>query len=268
MVEQCGKCHKQFRRHVVTPNLGRACEECGGRLHKTGTRMGAATPEEPLGRAIDHAKRADLALVMGSSMTVGPFCQLSLLAKRFVIVNLQTTPYDGDAHMCIHARTDFVLRELVSFLGVTVPPLQLSWPFHLRWQPSAAQSDAFDVRVMGGYPNEPPTLVRRVALFASSAGPAVSAAAAAAAAAAAPTTTAFDFSTATPLLELDQLKDWTWTTASDRPLRMPSGHSSVLALVEVSEALNCAPLTATLALRSGESGSVPLCATMTKSWSS
>jgi NAD-dependent SIR2 family protein deacetylase len=44
-------------------------EECGGRLKKEGVRFGGTVPEGPLNIAIDESKKADVALVLGSSMS-------------------------------------------------------------------------------------------------------------------------------------------------------------------------------------------------------
>src|SRR5690606_560377 len=75
-VEVCTKCKKQYARRVVTPSLGRVCDDpsCSGRLVKTGVRFGQATPQEPLERATQQSKQCDVALVLGSGMSVAPFC--------------------------------------------------------------------------------------------------------------------------------------------------------------------------------------------------
>ena len=53
--------------------------------------------------AWDHTDKADLALVLGSSLKVGPACDMpAQVAKnggKLVIVNLQHTPFDGRASL-------------------------------------------------------------------------------------------------------------------------------------------------------------------------
>lgn len=62
--------------------------------------------------AWDHTYKADLALVLGSSLKVGPACdmpaQVGKNGGKLVIVNLQHTPFDG--------RASLVCDNLYSFL--------------------------------------------------------------------------------------------------------------------------------------------------------
>ncbi len=62
-------------------------------LKKHGVRFDAPVPELPLARATENAKKADVALVLGSSMTVSPFCELPILAKQSFLCTLQDTNY-------------------------------------------------------------------------------------------------------------------------------------------------------------------------------
>lgn len=114
-VEECGKCKKLYQRTVVTPAIGRVCddEKCGGRLSKTQTRMNSPTPEIPLKLSLQHSQKADLAIVLGSSMTVSPFCELPQMAKKICLVTLQDTPYDDKVDLKINSRCDDVMKFLV-----------------------------------------------------------------------------------------------------------------------------------------------------------
>ena len=62
--------------------------------------------------AWEHTDQADLAIVLGSSLKVGPACDMPVkVAKnggKLVIINLQRTPFDG--------RAALVLIQLFSFL--------------------------------------------------------------------------------------------------------------------------------------------------------
>jgi len=84
-VETCLKCKKQFRRTTVCPSLNRKCEECGGALKKSGVRYGQRVPEAPTKAGFEQAKKCDLALVFGSGMHTGPFCDMPPLAKQFYL---------------------------------------------------------------------------------------------------------------------------------------------------------------------------------------
>jgi len=67
--------------------------------------------------ANDHAKRSDLALVLGTSMRVRPAADLPRFAKELVVVNLQRTP--GAKDVAVFARTDVFLALLCQHLGVS-----------------------------------------------------------------------------------------------------------------------------------------------------
>ena len=113
-IEECMKCGQQYQRKTVTPALGRECddEECDGRLMKTQTRMNAMTPQKQLEDSISQSKECDLAIVLGSSMTVSPFCDLPLMAKNCVLVTMQETPYDKEVNFSIHSKCDEVMKRL------------------------------------------------------------------------------------------------------------------------------------------------------------
>lgn len=88
--------------------------------------------------AEDHAKEADLAICLGTSLQITPACNLPLKATRtykggekqepgqLVIVNLQRTQHDNKAvksgGLVCHARCDEVMRLLARKLQLAVPP--------------------------------------------------------------------------------------------------------------------------------------------------
>ena len=131
-VEKCRKCKQRFYRKTVVPILFRKCENCGGKLKRTKCNMGESVPKQPRKIAEKHAqfckrrkknqplffcihtqasthththtqhtqhtqREADLSLVLGSSMTVYPFCEMPPLAKKMVIVTRQNTKFDKQA---------------------------------------------------------------------------------------------------------------------------------------------------------------------------
>jgi len=87
-VEKCLGCERRFRRQVVVPNLGRKCEVCGSRLVKTGVRFGGTVPSDQLSLATQEAQKCDLAIVLGSSMTVRPLHRDQFLLLTFPFVGL------------------------------------------------------------------------------------------------------------------------------------------------------------------------------------
>ena len=104
---------------MITPALYRTCDDnsCNGKLKKTGVRYGQTVPEEPLRKAEEYADKADLVLVLGSSMTTSPFCNLPMLSKHFVICNKQKTPYDKKASLCIHDTIDNFMSQVVNHIN-------------------------------------------------------------------------------------------------------------------------------------------------------
>lgn len=80
--------------------------ECGGKLRPSVVLFGEFLPEEPFERAIVESEKADLFIVLGSSLTVSPANQFPLLAKqngaKLLIINLEDTEFDHLADVIIH----------------------------------------------------------------------------------------------------------------------------------------------------------------------
>ncbi|KAK4450388.1 DHS-like NAD/FAD-binding domain-containing protein [Podospora aff. communis PSN243] len=117
-----------YEKTVHDHRTGRKCAVCGGNLYDTIVNFGEYLPEKPLADAREHAAKADLCLVLGSSLTVPPACDIpEITAKRrfgkgkLVIVNLQETPLDERAGLRIWARADEAMGKVMEKLGVEVP---------------------------------------------------------------------------------------------------------------------------------------------------
>ena len=97
--------------------------KCGGKLRPSVVLFGEGLPEETFMKAIDASERADLFIVLGSSLTVTPANQFPLLAKengaKLVIVNLEPTLFDHYADLVIHDRKiGEVLAEIENLLVI------------------------------------------------------------------------------------------------------------------------------------------------------
>jgi NAD-dependent deacetylase len=79
---------------------------CGGLIKAAIVSFGERVPEEKLRAASEAAERADLFLVLGSSLQVQPAATLPLVAKRsgatLAIVNREATPLDRVAEIAVH----------------------------------------------------------------------------------------------------------------------------------------------------------------------
>ncbi|WP_342399861.1 NAD-dependent protein deacylase [Weizmannia sp. FSL W8-0676] len=80
--------------------------ECGGVLRPNIVLFGEALPQEAFQFALEEAEKADLFIVLGSSLSVTPANQFPLIAKengaKLVIVNMEPTQFDWYADQVIH----------------------------------------------------------------------------------------------------------------------------------------------------------------------
>lgn len=90
--------------------------ECGGLVKAAIVSFGETIPEAKLRRAADAAGRADLFLVIGSSLQVQPAARLPLIAKRsgakLAIVNREETPLDAFAEVRVRKGIGEVFSSL------------------------------------------------------------------------------------------------------------------------------------------------------------
>ncbi|UJZ87677.1 NAD-dependent protein deacylase [Heyndrickxia coagulans] len=80
--------------------------ECGGVLRPNIVLFGEALPQEAFQFALEEAEKADLFIVLCSSLSVTPANQFPLIAKengaKLVIVNMEPTQFDWYADQVIH----------------------------------------------------------------------------------------------------------------------------------------------------------------------
>ena len=101
-----------------------ACPECGGRLLSSVVNFGDPLPHREYELAEHHARRCDLMLALGSSLTVRPASSLVGLAlrsgARVVLVNRGETPYDGVATLRVWAGIGEVIPPAVELARQTL----------------------------------------------------------------------------------------------------------------------------------------------------
>jgi len=140
LAELHGNCYKEFcnicnheylrafdctsegcRRDHLT---GRKCEQtnCPGHLVDSIIHFGENLPASEINPAIEQSEKADLALVLGTSMKVSPACNLPKMCfknhGKLVICNLQKTPFDMVSTIKMHVPTDIVMHLLLAELGL------------------------------------------------------------------------------------------------------------------------------------------------------
>ena len=81
---------------------------CGGKLRPSVVLFGEELPEEAFMQAVQESEKADLFIVLGSSLTVTPANQFPLIAKdngaKLLIVNMEPTHFDDYADIVINDR--------------------------------------------------------------------------------------------------------------------------------------------------------------------
>lgn len=90
---------------------------CSGILRPSIVLFGESLPEDAFTAALEEAEKADLFIVLGSSLTVTPANQFPMLAKengaKLVIVNQDATPLDQYADLVIQdKKIGELLKEL------------------------------------------------------------------------------------------------------------------------------------------------------------
>lgn len=108
-----------IRNYLDTGEIPR-CSGCGGIVKPNVVLFGEQLPVRELHGAQEAARRADLLLIVGSSLEVAPASDIPTLARRngtkLVVINLEPTPIDVMAHVVIHARAAQVLPEILGRL--------------------------------------------------------------------------------------------------------------------------------------------------------
>ncbi len=117
-----------YTKSIHDHRTGRKCTRCDGVLQDTIINFTESLPERELKLAFDHAKKADLCLVLGSSLTVTPANEVPETVgsrrrrgAKLVICNLQATPLDGMAELRVHAKTDDLMVRVMRELEMEIP---------------------------------------------------------------------------------------------------------------------------------------------------
>ena len=138
-LEICKKCGKHYLRDFRVRNsttcgnhkTGRFCDNhaCGGNLHDTIINFGENLRDSDLNIGYKQGKKADVMLCVGSSLRVTPAADMAEETPdnggKLVIINLQKTPLDKKAALCIYAKIDDVFELLMKKLDMKIPEFRL-----------------------------------------------------------------------------------------------------------------------------------------------
>lgn len=113
-VNHCLKCHKEFSQDFVFKSNGVPHCECGGLIKPDVVLYGEALPQDAFRKSIEAIEKADMLLVLGSSLVVYPAAGLIdyFNGKYLVIINKDKTSYDNDATLVINENLSKVFKEL------------------------------------------------------------------------------------------------------------------------------------------------------------
>lgn len=114
-----------YDKTVHDHRTGRKCARCDGVLLDSIINFGEALPAEPLQLARDHAKKADVCLALGSSLTVTPANEIPETVGRrkgtkLVICNLQETPIDKLADIRVFSKADELMIRVMEKLDIPI----------------------------------------------------------------------------------------------------------------------------------------------------
>lgn len=115
-----------YEKTVHDHRTGRKCALCGGVLMDTIINFGEFLRDKELSSAYDHAKKSDLCLVLGSSLTIPPANKIpDIVGKKkkaeLVICNLQSTPLDHLSKLRVYSKADALMVRVMEKLEIPIP---------------------------------------------------------------------------------------------------------------------------------------------------
>jgi len=118
----CTECNASYTmketKKILDKQLPPLCLKCSGVLRPDVVLFGEMLPTEVLEEAQRKAQICDLMIVIGSSLVVYPAAHLPYQAKmsgaRLIIINIDPTPLDSVADLCIHRSAGEVFPQALS----------------------------------------------------------------------------------------------------------------------------------------------------------
>ncbi len=115
----CLNCGESYRWDDVVEKEDVRCERCGSNhLKPRIVFFGEKLPEETLREAVEEAKRADVFVVVGSSLQVYPAASIPMIAKdcgaKLILINAEPTDLDGMFDVVIYGKAGEILPKIVA----------------------------------------------------------------------------------------------------------------------------------------------------------
>jgi len=118
----CLGCGRQYPFDQIKARLDKGeeipdCEVCHGILKPNAVFFGEPLPSDVLEEATHRSSSCDLFIVIGSTLVVYPAAYMPIYAHqagaKLVIINLSSTPMDGEATVLIRARAGEAMSQIV-----------------------------------------------------------------------------------------------------------------------------------------------------------
>ena len=118
----CLSCGRQYPFAEIKLRLDKGeeipdCEVCHGILKPSAVFFGEPLPQDVLEEAAQRSSNSDLFIVIGSTLVVYPAAYMPIYAvqagAKLVIINLSSTPMDGEATVLIRARAGEAMSIIV-----------------------------------------------------------------------------------------------------------------------------------------------------------
>lgn len=129
----CLDCGKEYQPADVYEDLPEdftapTCDACGGFLKSANVSFGQSMPVAAMQRAQAWSERAEIFVVLGSSLQVQPAASFPVIAKRsgalLAIINRDATPLDATADFVYHGAIGNCFQELQPLISTRIASSQ------------------------------------------------------------------------------------------------------------------------------------------------
>ena len=112
----CLRCGKKYPMKTVYEAAGAPKCACGGMIRPNVVLYEESLDEHVIDRTVDAIRKADMVIVVGTSLVVYPAASFVRFysGDRLVLINLSHTSMDGYADLCIHEDCEKVARALLN----------------------------------------------------------------------------------------------------------------------------------------------------------